>query len=1130
MSVAEVSQERLRRNIAEALKDGAWHRLAEILGYETRRAVEIPEATYESWGWSREAAAPFDGIELLADQPGFRLILVVGDADYRAFRRLVCGLARRNVEDAALWWWDRGDTAMAATTERGVDDRMRVQTIEISRDAPESVALEAWSKLERSRVVQVDTADGGAAMQRHLSEAFAHRDITRSFFRAFSGALETLIDTLESGPRDEQARHELCLSALLRTVFVYFLQRRGMLDGDRAFVLRKLRAACSDGDNFTRSVLKPLFFGALNRPLAGRDALAARLGELPFLNGGLFEPLPVEQMHPDFTWPNHVWVEIIEGLFERYHFAVTEAQADDERSAVDPEMLGRVFEGLMYGSSRRTSGSFYTPRDVVRSMVERALAAYLCDRAGLSNDIGEAVVRGDGERLDDGSKEAVRDALGAVTILDPAVGTGAFLLEALHCLRRCWRAVGADGQRRGLETYHHVRDLIHRHLFGVDIQHTAVRLCELRLWLALLGTMPDLPTADVPPLPNLAHRVCAGNSLVSPLDIVQLKAGANKSDDRTWGLGEAREVSAAHRERASRLQDVWLTSHGDAKRTVRQQLEESERQMQLALLDARRAKLRAKLEPLERLASSEDLFGEDVELDAKQEAQASALRKQLEALEGARENIEAGRASGLAFSYAARFAAVLDRGGFDVVVTNPPWVRASRIDDSLKGVLKQRYASHANDLWRGASQLGIRAPFGAQTDLAALFLERSLELLRPGGHLCALVPSKLFRSLHGAGLRRQLMRHDLLRLEDHSDSGRKMFDATVYPAVLHARKAGGDRTPRRRRSSLSAREPRRPGGAGSVEVTTWRGRRSTTWSAPKHTLPAIEDAPGAPWLLVDRDVSTLIAAMREGSRPMGSIDALQPRRGLFTGRNDVFLTREEDARAEVDGDWQACTRRIARGRDCRAWRVDTSDLIWWGYDDRGSVRSEVPDSFRAYFERHRDVLEARGDYRPQRPLWQVFRVKPGLTQPKVLWRDLSPRLEAAFVGPDVVPLNTVYFVPFASVVHARIFEALLNSEPVRAVAYALGERARGGWRRHFSWVMRMLPVPDAVAQALGSDDGSTLLEPGELEVLSGQDAAAKQALADRLGARWFGLDTDDLRRLAEWREGGQEDAAEEVAA
>jgi hypothetical protein len=119
----------------------------------------------------------------------------------------------------------------------------------------------------------------------------------------------------------------------------------------------------------------------------------------------------------------------------------------------------------------------------------------------------------------------------------------------------------------------------------------------------------------------------------------------------------------------------------------------------------------------------------------------------------------------------------------------------------------------------------------------------------------------------------------------------------------------------------------------------------------------------------------------------------------------------------------------------------------------------APGAVEAYFRKHADRLRDRSDHVPVLPLWQIFRAKPELLEPKVVWPDIAPELRAEVVPRDVIPLNTTYVIPCADDVAAWKVAALLNSEPVRAYAWALAERARGGFRRHFAWVIRMLPVP-----------------------------------------------------------------------
>src|SRR6185295_10180739 len=146
------------------------------------------------------------------------------------------------------------------------------------------------------------------------------------------------------------------------------------------------------------------------------------LGRIPFLNGGLFEPHPLERRWR-IDLPNAVWQEAFDSLFERFDFTADEA---GRPGLVAPDMLGRVFEGVMEPELRRQSGTFYTPATLVHRLVKAALIALLAERLGCSEGRAE-------RHLADRSAPA-RRALRTVTVLDPAVGSGAFLLGALEIL------------------------------------------------------------------------------------------------------------------------------------------------------------------------------------------------------------------------------------------------------------------------------------------------------------------------------------------------------------------------------------------------------------------------------------------------------------------------------------------------------------------------------------------------------------------------------------------------------------------------------------------------------------------------------------------------------------------------
>lgn len=999
-------------SLTHLLGEGATTELLEELGH-TVHPVPIPPAGLAAWGFEGE---PVEGVTALVAEGGLRILEARG-LDPKTRRRMAIAVARRNPVVTTLWVWVDETEITFAHVGRGADGRPFVRSMEISRQHPDPVGLDQVRALSTSRIVAVDS-DDAARYRAHYEEVLDHEGLTREFFGRFREALDELVGSIRNGPTAPRERHDVALVTLLRVVFLYFLQRKGILDGDPRYLSRRLHGSLQDGESFHDGLLRPLFFGVLNTPDEERDAQAKALGAIPFLNGGLFEPTPVERAWPDVGWSNATWAALLHGFFDRFHFTATEPEGCDEARVVDPEMLGRVFEGLMYGDDRRKSGAFYTPRDVVRQIVERAVTTRLgamVDR----DDLAPYEVP-----TDPGIRRALSDALAKITILDPAVGTGAFVLEALTVLRR-WRE-----ELGGRVDWASTRAILHRNLFGVDANPTAIRLCELRLWLALLGSLQ--PGDAVEPLPNLSHRVVAGDSLVEPGDVVaRTVAGTTVVSAET-----AVRIRSAERDHAF-LEDRYLVAHGAEKLIVRASLDTARKQLQREVLEGRRRMLLDRREALRPALESEGLFGE-CRPDPECRRAAAGIEAALGELDEAMTSLDDDRrASG--FAWAGTFGEVARRG-FDVVVTNPPWIRAHRVGRESRRLHTARYRSASNELWKGARELGIRAPFGTQSDLSALFVERSLELLAPGGVLAALVPAKLFRSLHGASLRRVLAEHRIDAWEDLSDADRSLFEATTYPAILHVR---------RERPSSSP-----------TQVRLWRGTGCREFRVSSDALPAGR-TPGAPWFVAPPEVMDALEAVGE-TVPLGAVTGFAPRRGIFTGANDLFLRPAGGFEDELGPEVRPFVRRVVSGSSLG--EGEALEILWC-YDASGRPLPDVPAVLRNYFGEHLARLESRSDHDAALPPWQVFRVRPELLGPKVVWRDMGPHLEATVLEGDEVPLNTVYCIPCAEPRAAHNLAQWLNSSAARAFAYALGERARGGWRRHFSWLLRMLPIPIAAARS-----------------------------------------------------------------
>src|SRR5947209_11152 len=198
-------------------------------------------------------------------------------------------------------------------------------------------------------------------------------------------------------------------------------------------------------------------------------------------------------------------------------------------------MLVRVFEGVMDPTERRSSGSYYTPAALVREVVRTALEATLVTRFGLSGRAAERwVYHGEAP-----PRSAWRPGLTRLTVLDPAVGSGAFLLGALEELTALRQAAG-DGPRVAVR-----RDVLAHSLFGVDLKLTAVRLAELRLWLALVADDEEADLERIAPLPNLDGHVRQGDALLDPLALARVLGGGGPA--LTGGARRLQHLGGARR-------------------------------------------------------------------------------------------------------------------------------------------------------------------------------------------------------------------------------------------------------------------------------------------------------------------------------------------------------------------------------------------------------------------------------------------------------------------------------------------------------------------------------------------------------------------------------------------------------
>ncbi|MCI0348964.1 MAG: hypothetical protein L0Z53_06020 [Acidobacteriales bacterium] len=621
------------------------------------------------------------------------------------------------------------------------------------------------------------------------SAAFDKESLTKDFFRRFDEVLDAVQkDLLLQFKGEENASAKAYTQAQLlleRLIFLYFLQNRGWLNQDRRYLPAELEKHIAKRDAFTyyKDFLDKVFWTLSSAPGSGGD----RKPGLPFLNGGLFDddefaqPGDQRKANPPLKVRNATFQRVFNELLEAFNFTVTEDTPLSQEVAVDPEMLGKVFESIVLHAEaadpdatapdkRKATGSYYTPRIVVHFICQEVLYQYLLNHLPpLSDATGwgprlRALLKldaSDGLEPDEIAElkktitaEQAAQVLALVKPLrccDPAVGSGAFPVGLLHELVNLRRVLegAANGyvdphRGEGSTWLHNTKvDIVQNCLFGVDIQQQAIEICRLRLWLSMvvdydLGLDPwsaaksqfNQAIERISQLPNLEMNFHRGDSLHDhicgvPIVIVPEKASRYADDFR------------AIAERGEKLH--------------RAKKAEQKRKLRVEILGKRLALSRRIVEEEIRLLARDDsaldkLFHDETESSAakrkriaheKQRLEEALGKiekdsKKLEKLEGrpydSQFYVELRKLEGADFNSPFNFAWLIDfpgifaagsngSGGFDIIVGNPPFVTARNPEK--------------RELWR---ERWPRVCHGKYHMLCPFF-ELSFGLLKPQGEL-----------------------------------------------------------------------------------------------------------------------------------------------------------------------------------------------------------------------------------------------------------------------------------------------------------------------------------------------------------------------------------------------------------
>ena len=628
--------------------------------------------------------------------------------------------------------------------------------------------------------------------------------IVTEFYEGFEALRTELVQEVDGIPDDRGDAKQRYVKVILdRMIFLYFLQEKGLLDGNLAYLHDQHRDAVTAGRDVYETFYRPLLFGVL-----GDGKQSPAFGSLPYLNGGPFSRTAIEEEFDDARLgasterTNDLFGTILDFLSD-WNWNVDERLDIVDRKTLSPAVLGHIFEQTV---NQKEMGAYYTPEEITGFMARRSIHPHVLaqlndeisgkyesidDVFGLSGaasrigveglaDSGGATIQAPVDQVETAAVETLyHDVVPETRVLDPAVGSGAFLLAAqavlldiaLQCIE-FFQQVEAEGRGRELSSrtreeldaiessgggasLYAKRKLIRNDLYGVDIDPGAVEVCKLRLWLSMVADIEAEPR-HVEPLPDIDLNIRQGNSLIGYTDPQEpWREEAADAARSNYGGSDGPTVADLHQDVIDEQERYRAANTATEARQARRAAE--------AKITAHSQRLNEHLLEIFRDLVDEELTATDLE-------------------------------SFSPFHWAVEFATVYQDGGFDVLIGNPPWdvVKSDRDHffpkydpafrqrppaekDATQAELLsdveirsdwERFQAEMDTLaayFNQSAQYTLQDPtvdgrtVASENDLSMLFLERVLTLAPSDAHVTQLLPGNTFIGASAKDLRTTLL-------------------------------------------------------------------------------------------------------------------------------------------------------------------------------------------------------------------------------------------------------------------------------------------------------------------------------------------------------------------------------------
>lgn len=630
----------------------------------------------------------------------------------------------------------------------------KIVKMEINIKNPKRTPLEILNQMKLK-----DNMDNPIKIFNHLNSALDVSAVTTKFYKDYKKVFEKVKyyfykqkENIESA---KDKAHRFSHQFLNRIMFLNFIQKKGWLDDNKEFldwfweIYRKEEGL---SNQFYRKWLSVLFFEAFNNKFEPKfyfpEKINNILSKAPFLNGGLFTENELDRIGYQID-DDHF--RTIFDFFNRYHFTIKEDLPLEVDVAVDPEMIGKVYESLVNvseeSSERGDSGIFYTQRVEIDLMSKRSLVEYFSNNSSYEKDLLYDLIfsSNNAEKREIDKKitklkawKDIRKLIEEVKIVDPACGSGSFLIGLLEILfdlyKRSYKYMSEDMESE----FEAKKAIIGRSLYGVDVMQWAVDVAELRLWLQLIieTDINEKELQSNPLLPNLSFNIRQGDSLIQEIGGYDFSFGAIQDDNFVIYGDIKKRLKTLSEEKYK-----FYQGNSESKFNSEKELLEEEINVYKNII---KSKINKEIKELNKLKGKKSFKQDAMNFGDKKEKiklkgmsqedrkeKISKLERQIDNDEEIIEKLDKSKEN--LFVWEIDFPEIFlgEKKGFDIVIGNPPYVRQENITPPLPSSPKNYKEKLVNTI---KSKYGIR--LSKRSDLYVYFYIHGLSLLNKKGTFC----------------------------------------------------------------------------------------------------------------------------------------------------------------------------------------------------------------------------------------------------------------------------------------------------------------------------------------------------------------------------------------------------------